>query len=149
MRRPLILLILLAGIAGAAATADALVGFERAGQAAAAKRHAGTPALKVSARVEGRLYPGARLPVTVQVTNRWRRALMIRRARVWVQRAPRGCSAGSLQFEVFRGYVPLPARAVRRLTLSVVMLRSAENACQGDGYRLQARARAGPRRRAR
>jgi hypothetical protein len=147
MRRPLLLLALLAGVFAAAATADALVGGEHAGSTpAAAKRHLSHHGLRVSARVEGLLYPGARLPVTVRVANRWRRPLTIRRARVWVERAPAGCSPASLQFDVFRGYVALPARKVRRLTLSVAMLPWAQSACQGGVYRLKARARAGPRR---
>jgi hypothetical protein len=150
MRRPLLFLALLAGVFAAATTADALVGSERISPApAAGKRQLSNPALRVSARVEGLLYPGARLPVTVLVANRRRRPLTIRRARVWVERAPAGCSPASLQFDVFRGYVPLRARGVRQLTLSAVMLPWAQPACQGGVYRLKARARAGPRRRAR
>jgi hypothetical protein len=150
MRRPLLLLALLAVVFAAAATADALVGSGSVSPApAAAKRHLTHRGLRVSARVEGLLYPGARLPVIVRVANRWRRPLTIRRARVWVERAPAGCSAASLQFDVFRGYVALPARRVRRLTLRVAMLPWAQPACQGGVYRLKARARAGPRRKAR
>jgi hypothetical protein len=147
MRRPLLLLALLAGVFAAATTADALVGSERVSPApAAAERHLSHHGLSVSARVEGLLYPGARLPVTVRVANRRRRPFTVRRARVWVERAPAGCSPASLQFDVFRGYVALPARGVRRLTLGVSMLPWAQSACQGGVYRLKARARAGPRR---
>ncbi len=147
MKRPLLLLALVAALFAAAATADALVNSQsdEAAPAATAK-HRSHHGLRLSARVEGLLYPGARLPVTVRVANRRRRPLTIRRARVWVARAPRGCSAESLKFDVFRGYVPLPARGVRRLSLTVWMLPTAESACQGGRYTLKARARAGPRR---
>lgn len=147
MRRTALLLLLVAGLAGLAATADALVRSGSRGDAPSTARwRASHGGLRVSARVQGLLYPGARLPVIVRIENRWRRPLTIRRARVWVERAPLGCSPASLRFGVFRGYIPLPARGVRRLLLSADMLASAGSACQGAGFRLGARARAGPRR---
>jgi hypothetical protein len=147
MKRPLLLLALVATLLAAAATADALVNSQSgdAGRTTAAK-HRSHHSLRLSARVEGLLYPGVRRPVTVRVRNGLRRPLTIRRARVWVARAPRGCSTRSLRFDVFRGYLPLPARGVRRLSLTVWMLPTAETACQGGRYTLKARARAGPRR---
>lgn len=144
MKRPLLLAVL-AALFAAVATADALVN-SQSGDAGAptAATHRSHHGLRLSARVEGLLYPGVSRPVTVRVANRRRRSLTIRRARVWVARAPRGCSAKSLTFDVFRGYVPLPARRVRRLSLTVRMLPAAEPACQGGRYTLKARARAGP-----
>ena len=145
MKRPLLLLAVLAALFAAAATADALVNSQSGdvGPATAAK-HRSHHGLRLSARVEGLLYPGVRRPVSVRVANLRRRPLTIRRARVWVARAPRGCPTKSLTFDVFRGYVPLPARGVRRLSLTVRMLPTAETACQGGRYSLKARARAGP-----
>ncbi len=141
--RAFLLLVCLAALAGAATHA---IADHRTGEPAAAKQAHGPHSLRVSARVAGVLYPGSQQPVVVRVQNLLRRPLVIRRSRVWVQRAPRGCSPRSLSFTVFRGRVPLPARGVRRLTLGVRMLPGTENACQGARYRLKARARAAPRR---
>ena len=144
--RPRALLLLLAGLAALAGTAHAVAGHTDDGPpGSAARQHTGHHSLRVSASVGGPLYPGAQALVLVRVKSLRHRPLVIRRSRVWVDRAPRGCSARSLSFSVFRGQVPLPPGGVRLLALTARMAPQAENACQGAGYQLGVRARAAPR----
>jgi hypothetical protein len=99
--------------------------------------------IRISARARGLLYPGARRPLLVRMTNPNRRHVVVGSVAVTVEHAPRGCPRDSVSLSRYRGGpLRMPPRGTATLRLAVRMATDAPNGCQRATFRLAVHAQA-------
>jgi len=106
---------------------------------AGAKRHS---LVSLSGSATG-LFPGASVPLPVKVRNRGARPLVITRIQVLAGAPGAACAGSNLRVAIpKRSGLRLGAHASATTTLSLQMLQSAPDACQGATIPLRFKARA-------
>lgn len=82
------------------------------------------------------LYPGGTARLTLTITSKNGFPIKVKSVRVKVGNAA-GCPRTNLVVKHFRGSLRVPAKAKRRLQLSVSMRRTAPDACMGARFPLR------------
>jgi hypothetical protein len=91
---------------------------------------------RISGNVAG-LYPGARLPLVLTVTNPQHFAIAVTTLSVSAGNAAPGCTAANLTATSFSGRLTVPAGGTGAVSVRVTLAHSAPNACQGAVFPLR------------
>ena len=126
MRRISTILVVVVALVLGATTYAAVA--RKGSSAAKAKAH---PALAVSARVSGLLYPGSTRPLRLRVKNLLARKITALAVNVKVGTPTHGCPAWAVVGGRFALRATLPRGATRTVWVSLHMLPTSPNVCQG------------------
>jgi hypothetical protein len=81
-------------------------------------------------------YPGGNLPLPLTVTNQYPFAITVTSISIQVGNATSNCPAANLTPMNFTGSLAVPANGTASVTLGVMMVSGAPNACQGVTFPL-------------
>lgn len=134
MRRPLVIITILALLAGGVGLVAAQPSHSPAAKAPE------RPAVTIRGHVSG-LYPGAVKRIRLRLHNNSPRVRVVTRIRARVKSTAGGCPAGNLRVRPKKVRRRLPAHGRAKVRYPIRMVADATGACQGKRFRLHYRAR--------
>lgn len=87
-------------------------------------------AFTINGNVTG-LYPGATVPLVLNLANPESQAIVVHTLQVTVTKAPAGCATSMVTVAPFGAAISVPARAARTRAVNVTMSPAAGSACMG------------------
>jgi len=105
------------------------------GAPSASVSSAAPPRFRISGSVSG-LYPGAALPLELQVSNPQPFAIVVTSITTTVVSSSHACTSSNLTVTRFAGSLVVPGRGAANVAMTATLRHSAPNACQGVVFRL-------------